>query len=249
MEDFDKAMEKFAACAKYDSKNKQIVSELEYSRELLKSNFRKLKEEKQLKEAFLKQAFGGILWQDDRLLYGEFIPKVLRTISRRGFLFEEAPATYNSKSEPELRDEILSDLNFIFNNDATAESKIGDGKTDIRLKNPFSPYDKAIGECKWWSGQKQYLEAKEQLFAYLPPRQEYGIMITFCKEQDFNALLGKAKQATVNMADYISDSIKEFNIIPGKKFSFISRHKFNKGGEVEMYHLFFNLFSTKTIGA
>jgi hypothetical protein len=165
----------------------------------------------------------------------------MRTIVRRGETFERSARSYSEKGETELRDEFLSDLNRVFPGDATSESMIGNGKTDLRIKNPIQSSDEAIGECKWWKGEEGYLKAKDQLLSYLPPRQPYGLLITFSKTKDFDSTYSKAKQAVESSDGYEQGSLRDFETFGGKRFAFLSRHKVEKGGYVWIYHILFNL--------
>lgn len=243
MEEFDKAIQEFERAKEIGPSDKQVEQALGYARNLLAKGFRELKKEREMKSAFTALHMLGV-GQVPTHIVG-FVPRVLNIITERGRTFERAPITYVQKKETELRDEILQDLNLAFVGDATSESLIGNGKTDIRIKNPISPNDEAIGECKWWSGQKAYLEAKEQLLGYLPPTQSYGLILTFCNRADFKAVYEEAKHATEAMGDYVSGSIRETEIFGGKRIMFISKHLSKKGGDVFLYHLFFNLYPGK----
>lgn len=245
--EYDKAIKEFDEAERADTTSEQIKRARAYAQKLLEKGFRELKEERDLRNEFLA-AHSLSAGQIPTHIEG-FVPKVMKIIKKRGEGFERSPGTYSQKKETELRDEFLQDLNAMFPGDATSESMVGNGKTDLRIKNPLNPADEAIAECKWWQGSKGYIGAKEQLFGYVPPRQAYAFMITFTDRKDFDAVYEEAKMTTAAMADYEENSLKEFNSPFGdKKFAFISKHKTLKGGSVWIYHLLFNLWS-KSSGA
>lgn len=239
MEEFDKAIGEFELGLTISS-NQQLKKALAYAQGLLKKGFREMREERALRNEFI--AFHTLDVGEVPTHLEEFVPKVMRTVTKRGEAFERSPRSYSKKGETELRDEILTELNRIFPGDATAESLIGNGKTDFRIKNPVQPTDEAIGECKWWTGVKAYLGAKNQLFGYLPPRQPYGLLVTFTNQKDFDAVYSKARAAIESSPDYEQGTLRDFEAFGSKKFAFISRHKANKGGSVWLYHLLFNIY-------
>ena len=92
--------------------------------------------------------------------------KILKIINDIGKNFERLPSVYSDKHEEDLRDHILMTLdpNFEYGN-ASGETFNKKGKTDIRLS-----YDSSvvfIAECKFWSGEKGFLETIDQLLGYL----------------------------------------------------------------------------------
>ena len=211
---------------------------LSYAQNLLKTGYRKYKEEFEMMREFeAKSTNMGVTYTSATK---DFVPAALRLVCKKGFQLEEMPRSQIKKSENELRDELLLSLGIEFSGDATAESLIGDGKTDIRVKNPLEPTDKFIIECKWWTGPKAYNDAKKQLFRYLPPQQKYGCLVTFIKEKAFSTVFESAQKTTVKMDDYVRDSIENWPIIKrDRDFFFISKHKNSKGGTTAIYHIFF----------
>jgi hypothetical protein len=69
-----------------------------------------------------------------------------------------------------------------------------EGKTDILIKvdgrNIF------IGECKFWTGEKGYLETLDQVLSYLSWRDTKAAVLMFNRNKDFSAVLGKIEEAT-----------------------------------------------------
>lgn len=239
MEEFDKAIGEFELGLTIGS-NQQLKKALAYAQGLLKKGFREMREERTLRNEFT--AFHALNVGEVPTYLEEFVPKVMKIITKRGEAFERSPKSYSKKGETELRDEMLTELNRVFPGDATAESFVGNGKTDFRIKNPVQSSDEAIGECKWWSGAKAYLGARDQLFGYLPPRQPYGLLVTFVNQKDFDAVYSSAKAVIESSPDYEQGTLRDFEAFGNKKFAFLSKHKTNKGGSVWLYHLLFNIY-------
>ena len=85
-------------------------------------------------------------------------------------------------------------LNGHFQGDATGETFNYEGKTDILIKvdgrNIF------IGECKFWTGEKGYLETLDQVLSYLSWRDTKAAVLVFNRNKDFSGVLEKIEQAT-----------------------------------------------------
>ena len=91
--------------------------------------------------------------------------------------------------------------NSIFTGDATGESFVVNGKTDIRLKHSNIEGGILSAECKFWSGEKKYQETIDQHFNYLTWRQNYAIQITFSKKEGFTEVIKKARNASESDID------------------------------------------------
>lgn len=85
--DFDRAVEKFELGTQINPHLVSLKESAQYANELLRTSFRKTKEEGELKCKFQEQALNGLLLQDDSLNLRDFVPIVLRTIYERGMLF------------------------------------------------------------------------------------------------------------------------------------------------------------------
>ena len=106
---------------------------------------------------------------------------------------ERTPSVASGKSEEELRDQILVQLNGTFTGGATGETFVQKGKTDILVK--VDERHVFVGECKWWSGSKACSEAVDQLLGYMPWRNEKAALILFIDRKDATAVIGKADEA------------------------------------------------------
>jgi hypothetical protein len=129
-------------------------------------------------------------------------------------------------------------LNSIFEGSASGETFSKIGKTDIYLN--VSKGQIMIFECKFWHGQKAYESSMNQLFDYLTWRENFGIIITFNRDNmNFSDIIETAKTATCIHRTYVAKSLN-----PIEKTHFSSLHKFPQDDKkkVEIHHLFFSIF-------
>ncbi|WP_143117349.1 hypothetical protein [Denitrobacterium detoxificans] len=118
-------------------------------------------------------------------------------------IMEQAPGSYVSFGEEQLRDHILSVLNTHYEN-ATGETFRKKGKTDINV--PFEGHAAYIAECKIWHGRKAFLAAIDQLFSYTTWRDTKVSVIVFNKDiKNFETVL-----------DAVQDALDEVSIQEGR---------------------------------
>lgn len=127
---------------------------------------------------------------------------ILKLINDVGKNFERLPSIYKNKGEEDLRDHILMtmDPNFELGS-ATGETFNKTGKSDILLK-----YDSSvifIAECKFWSGQKNYLGKITQLLNYMTWRETKASVIVFVDQKDFTSVLDKVNDHTQEHPNYL----------------------------------------------
>lgn len=96
-----------------------------------------------------------------------------------GAFMEQAPSSFASLDEEQLRDYLRGMLGTHYDN-VTGETFRNRGKTDIHL--PFGDHVAYIAECKIWHGPKAFLDAIEQLFSYTTWRDTKVSVIVFNKE-------------------------------------------------------------------
>lgn len=173
---------------------------------------------------------------EDYQLDRDKVIDIIKLISSQCFQFEKTPATYDKLDEPNLRDLLLSNLNSIFEGKATGETFNNKGKTDIYLN--IDKGNILVAECKFYGGEKLYHKTIEQLIGYLTWRQNYGIMITFCKQKNFSKVLEGVQSIITSHSSYDST----FKAID--KSHYISKHTLptDEYKYVEIHHLYYNLF-------
>lgn len=118
---------------------------------------------------------------------------ILGVIQNMALLMERSPKTFSKLSEEEIRDHFLLILNSHYEGQATGETFNYGGKTDILIraddKNVF------IAECKFWDGEKAFLETIDQLVGYISWRDRKNAILLFNKNQDFSSVLKKIDPA------------------------------------------------------
>lgn len=108
-------------------------------------------------------------------------------------MMEQAPCSYATFEEEQLRDHILSVLNTHYEN-ATGETFRRKGKTDINV--PFEGHAAYIAECKIWHGQKAFLAAINQLFSYTTwCDTKVSVIIFNKKNKNFEIVLNAIQSA------------------------------------------------------
>jgi hypothetical protein len=122
----------------------------------------------------------------------EYILKVLQNMVT---VMERSPAAFQKMDEESLRTHFLVQLNGHFEGDATAETFNFEGKTDILVKSEGRNI--FIGECKFWTGEKGYLETISQVLSYLSWRDTKAAVLVFNRNKDFSGVLKTIEQATL----------------------------------------------------
>ena len=160
---------------------------------------------------------------------------ILKLIENQCLQFEKTPKTYAQFGEESLRDQILANLNSVFEGKATGETFNNNGKTDIYLN--IDKGNILVAECKFYGGEKLYHETIDQLLGYLTWRQNYGIMITFSKNSSFTKVVEDAEGIIRSHSSYN----KGFKAISNSHF--ISYHTLptDEYKSVEIHHVYFDL--------
>lgn len=154
------------------------------------------------KISVIKPTTSNQQFKPEPTLENEVYYQILKLIDDVGKNFERLPSTYNNKGEEDLRDHIIMTLdpNFQYGS-ASGETFNKSGKTDIQLR-----YDSSvifIAECKFWSGEKGYLNTITQLLNYLTWRDTKAAVIIFVKQKDFSNILSKVESKTVEHENYL----------------------------------------------
>ena len=108
-------------------------------------------------------------------------------------VMELSPHEFHEIGEEGLRSHFLVQLNGAYAGQATGETFNFQGKTDMLLrvdgKNVF------IAECKFWRGEKGFVETLSQLLSYLSWRDTKAAVLVFNRNADFSGVLAKIKEA------------------------------------------------------
>ncbi len=150
--------------------------------------------------------------------------------------FEVAPRTYQKMDEEELRDLLVGMMNANYPGSTTCETFYKLGKTDISLRVDSGHV--LICECKFWSGAKAYKDAVDQLFNYLTWRQNYGVLIHFCKLKDMTTAVSAGQRATT---EHPSFTLGTLNAQSETRLTSRHAHPQDASKSVEIFHLFVDL--------
>ena len=174
---------------------------------------------------------------EEYFLEESILKEILEYVDNQCKSFERTPSSYKQLGEEQLRDIILSTLNGIFEGDATSETFIKKGKTDIHLK--IKKGEILVFECKIWGGEKLYLETIDQLIGYVTWRQNYGVLIIFCKNKDFSKILAQLPNIIQNHKLYVRGYKKLSNT------HFVSEHSLPEDTQkiIKIHHLIYNIYS------
>jgi len=169
------------------------------------------------------------LSRDDVLSLVDFIEQYTQQ-------FEVAPRTYQKMDEEELRDLLAGMMNANYPGSTTGETFYKLGKTDISLRVDSGHV--LICECKFWSGAKAYKDAVDQLFNYLTWRQNYSVLLHFCKLKDMTTAVSEGQRATSEHPSFTPGTLHTQS-----ETRFTSRHAHPQDASksVEVFHLFVDL--------
>ncbi|MFL6671723.1 MAG: hypothetical protein ACJ8LG_00355 [Massilia sp.] len=127
--------------------------------------------------------------------------RILESIHSVGKMFERLPATYADKDEEQLRDHILVTLSANPHLAPSGETFNKRGKTDIFVRQGNST--EFIGECKFWRGEKVYVDTISQLLSYLSWRDNQAAVILFVPNAGFSAVLQKISEYTATHPNFV----------------------------------------------
>ena len=142
----------------------------------------------------------------DPRLDDKIFKDILQIIFDVGKQFERLPSTYSEKSEESLRDHFLLFLEPNFEGSATGETFNKAGKTDILLRHENT--NVFIAECKFWKGEKSYLDTITQLLGYLTWRDSKAAVIMFVRNKEFSSVLQTIGNVTSAHPNYLGFSNK-----------------------------------------
>lgn len=159
------------------------------------------------KKMFPKPVVSASEYKPEPVLDQSIYYDILQIIHEFGKVFERLPSTYKDKGEEELRDHLLLYLEPRYEGSATGETFNKSGKTDILIR--YENSNVFIAECKFWQGQKIYLDTITQLLRYLTWRDSKAAVIVFVKNKDFSSVLKLVEDETPNHGNYLGYVNKE----------------------------------------
>lgn len=126
---------------------------------------------------------------------------ILEICSSMALVMERSPKTYAKMDEEAIRTQFLMQLNGQYQGQATGETFNGNGKTDILIRNDNQNI--FIGECKFWKGEKAFLETIDQLLGYVTYRDTKTAILLFVKKNDFTATVNKLRDIIPKHNNYV----------------------------------------------
>jgi len=109
-------------------------------------------------------------------------------------VMERSPSAFVDMGEESLRQHFLVQLNGQFEGAATGETFNFQGKTDILIR--VEDRNIFIAECKFWGGEKAFLETIDQLLGYLSWRDTKTAVVIFSRNRDFSSVVNTILLAT-----------------------------------------------------
>jgi hypothetical protein len=140
---------------------------------------------------------------------------ILSIIENMALVMERSPASFVELSEEAIREHYLIQLNGQYQGNATGETFNFQGKTDILIRtdgrNIF------IAECKFWRGEKAFLEAIDQILSYLSWRDTKAAIVVFNRTKQFSQMLERLRVALAkhpnNRESIIAESETRFRCV------------------------------------
>jgi hypothetical protein len=160
---------------------------------------------------------------------------IVSLLDNQGRQFEKTPATFQKLGEEDLRDILLVNLNSTFDGAATGETFCAKGKTDIYLSLPLGNI--LSFECKFWGGQKKYLETIDQLLGYLTWRMNYGGIILLSDQKNFTHVLQEGEKAIKVHPSYRNG----FQLVKTGHFRSYHALPTDESKHVQIHHLFYTI--------
>jgi hypothetical protein len=173
-------------------------------------------------------------YQDEPALTQAQYEDAINVVGSTLLAMERTPSVASGKPEEELRDQILVQLNGTFEGNATGETFIQSGKTDILLR--VDDRHVFVAECKWWSGAKALGDAIDQLLSYLPWRDEKAALVIFIDRKDASSAFDKAEQAVRHHAAYKRAGVASADLT--KRRDFVLGHPGDLAREIQLALLF-----------
>ncbi len=118
---------------------------------------------------------------------------ILNVMDNMTKVIERSPHTFMNMGEEDIRQHFLIQLNGQYEGQASGETFNFQGKTDILIRSDGRNI--FIAECKFWHGEKLFLEAVDQLLSYLSWRDTKTAVVVFNRNKDLSAVLATIKGA------------------------------------------------------
>jgi hypothetical protein len=126
--------------------------------------------------------------------------QILTIISNMVMVMERSPSEFHDIQEEGLRSHFIVQLNGQYEGQATGETFNNKGKTDILIrvndKNIF------IAECKFWKGEKVFLDTINQLLSYACWRDTKTAILVFNRNKKFSGVISAIPEIAKKHPNY-----------------------------------------------
>jgi len=119
--------------------------------------------------------------------------QILKIIDGMAHVMERSPSAFAKMGEEDLRQHFLVQLNGQFEGAASGETFNFTGKTDVLIR--VQDRNIFIAECKFWTGEKAFLDTVTQLLGYLSWRDTKAAVVIFNRNVDFSGMLKSMETA------------------------------------------------------
>ena len=154
--------------------------------------------------------------------------EILDICANMALVMERSPKAYSKMDEESIRTQFLMQLNAQYEGQATGETFNGNGKTDILIRN--NNQNIFIGECKFWKGEKAFLETIDQLLGYVTYRDTKTAILLFVKNNNFSAIVEKLQDIVPKHGNYVRQD-RAFKSKIETAFRYIFKNKNDKDKE------------------
>lgn len=148
---------------------------------------------------------------------------ILKICSDMALVMERSPSAFIRMGEEDLRTHFLVHLNGHYQGQATGETFNSIGKTDILIRDDNQNI--FISECKYWHGEKGYIETIDQLLGYVTYRDTKTAIFVFVKNKDFSGVLSKIQKVTPTHDNFVSHVNSYKPHLEGTGFRYIFKNK------------------------
>jgi hypothetical protein len=118
---------------------------------------------------------------------------ILNVMDNMTTVIERSPHLFIKMGEEDIRQHFLVQLNAQYEGQATGETFNAAGKTDILIRSEGQNI--FIAECKFWHGEKGFLETVDQLLSYVTWRDTKTALVIFNRNKNLSAVIATIKSA------------------------------------------------------
>ncbi|UTD29167.1 hypothetical protein DB459_21920 [Bradyrhizobium sp. WD16] len=146
-------------------------------------------------------------FKPEPVLDEETYKHILKIMEGMAHVMERSPSAFETMGEEALRQHFLVQLNGQFEGAATGETFNHSGKTDILIRE--KDRNIFIAECKFWGGEKAFLDTITQLLGYLSWRDTKAAVVIFSQNVDFSKVLATIETAIPKHPNHKRGPVKE----------------------------------------